>query len=808
MKVGGDGDGVVYLNRFKSKVFVNLFVFLLPVLLSTFLNPRPSSAANGALFEEIFIRGSGKPKAEYRNFDAVVGQGLLVIYSGDRDGGNRISSAEVYLNGNLIIGPNYFNQDVGTIIKPIFLNEDNSLKVKLMSAPGSFIHLKIFNEPAFYTDPDPESIISDENGSSYPINQVILDLVDDATASDADKLASMFGGMIVGYAPSINYFLIVFPITTKEELQNIIDVLKGNSKTEVVLKNYRLELFSVNTDLSNLKSCGTECPPYKAIQPYEKIQILTAYEAIENNKPESLYHVNIGIIDQGYLWKNHPEFNGVPLDSNISVAHIFLGDHPTKIAGIIGAKNDALMNVCTTPNFLQMNGVMGGVDDISYVLKVRSEIWLGAIVPRIENLAGQFTSDENDDVQVINISLGEGFPFFEDLEVVKSSLRDIMQYYEDDILFVIAAGNSGIDTKDTVPANIELANVITVAATDLDDKRALWPRDFPLPDAESNFGDVVDLAAPGAAIYTIKNYTDPLDANDYICDNGTSFAAPMVTGVAAILLAIDPYLSPADVKDIITRNADPLYTEDEDELQKTLGSACDDGREDFRGCRLNACKAICSILDCQSSCLPTGMLTATPSSGPGPNLLVSLEAEITSGAFAPTTNFTFWWNCDDPGTDVSAVTAVCGNPNNALIGAKFDSQPQTSYTKSHTYVNNSTTVQATFHPKVIIEHGPSAIEDRDTVTVDPAPNPVFCTPGIAKATPGASRSFSAQGGSGNYTWVISDSSCFPSTGTGDTYSVFCNTIGNRIITVDDDDPNTATLNSCMLQVITPGFGEF
>lgn len=128
---------------------------------------------------------------------------------------------------------------------------------------------------------------------------------------------------------------------------------------------------------------------------------------------------------------------------------------------------------------------------------------------------------------VVNLSIG-GFT---------SSSFDaaVMSLVDDGITVVAAAGNAGADACETSPARVPAA--LTVAASDSSDRQASW----------SNYGRCVDLYAPGvgitAAWYTSNTATAKL--------SGTSMATPHVAGAAAVILAVEPNSSPADVSAMI-----------------------------------------------------------------------------------------------------------------------------------------------------------------------------------------------------------------------------------------------------------------
>ncbi|MGH9837261.1 MAG: S8 family serine peptidase [Blastocatellia bacterium] len=137
---------------------------------------------------------------------------------------------------------------------------------------------------------------------------------------------------------------------------------------------------------------------------------------------------------------------------------------------------------------------------------------------------------------VANMSLGnrEGDPPSEALEVaVRRSIAA-------GITYVVAAGNDGIDaTPATSPARVTEA--ITVGSVDRRDTRA----------STSNFGEVVDVFAPGVGI---RSAWIDSDANE-LTISGTSMAAPHVAGAVALFLERQPNALPAYVQEMIKNSA-------------------------------------------------------------------------------------------------------------------------------------------------------------------------------------------------------------------------------------------------------------
>lgn len=127
-----------------------------------------------------------------------------------------------------------------------------------------------------------------------------------------------------------------------------------------------------------------------------------------------------------------------------------------------------------------------------------------------------------------------------------ASLRDAFHALEaQGILIVVAAGNEGrdIDYYPEFPASFNLSNQLTVAASSRNDYMTSW----------SNSGfQYVQLAAPGEGIFS----TVPNGGSAYM--DGTSMAAPFVSGAAALIWADRPQATAQQVRQALLQSVDVI----------------------------------------------------------------------------------------------------------------------------------------------------------------------------------------------------------------------------------------------------------
>lgn len=147
----------------------------------------------------------------------------------------------------------------------------------------------------------------------------------------------------------------------------------------------------------------------------------------------------------------------------------------------------------------------------------------------------------NNDIEIANMSVG----FWGLSSVSVTELENTMRNASD-TLFVVAAGNNGTDlSKDTYhyPACADIDNIIVVANLMSNGEIS----------TTSNYGGNTSIAAPGTGIYS----TCP--TNTYCLMDGTSMAAPHVTGAAALLKSYYSDLMPLELKHRLTSSNNVSY---------------------------------------------------------------------------------------------------------------------------------------------------------------------------------------------------------------------------------------------------------
>jgi subtilisin family serine protease len=262
-------------------------------------------------------------------------------------------------------------------------------------------------------------------------------------------------------------------------------------------------------------------------------------------------------IDWENIWKNPKEIagNGIDDDKNGHVDDVVGWDfldsdnkpwdydgHGTFVAGIIaGSWKDA-------------DG-MAGINPFARLMILKAINNFGH--SRASYLAEAIAYAADNGARVINLSVGGK-------EITKVEQAAIDYAFAKNVVVVVAAGNEGVNVGNYGIAGSD--KVLTVAATGFEDERTVF----------SNWGKV-SVAAPGLDILSLRaRRTDlmlGIEGSRYTAGaayvgvdkryyraSGTSFSAPLVAGLASLMIANDPTLTNRQVMNIIKSTARDIGT--------------------------------------------------------------------------------------------------------------------------------------------------------------------------------------------------------------------------------------------------------
>lgn len=236
-----------------------------------------------------------------------------------------------------------------------------------------------------------------------------------------------------------------------------------------------------------------------------------------------------GRIDDVHGWDFGDDDANPNPEETLDPSGIDVGFHGTFVAGLAAAAND------------NGEGIAGaGWNCRIMPLKVVS----AGDSTTLEYITAAFEYAAEEGCDVLNTSFGVSGP---GVPAYMQALVDMATAA--DVVCVASAGNAGDNSLVYPAAN---AHVIAVAATDDTGARASF----------SNWGSHVDVAAPGATMFSCIARNYPLDPfteiiylyffgwdgeNPYMFGDGTSFSAPLVAGVCGLIRAHDPALTPDQV---------------------------------------------------------------------------------------------------------------------------------------------------------------------------------------------------------------------------------------------------------------------
>lgn len=323
-------------------------------------------------------------------------------------------------------------------------------------------------------------------------------------------------------------FMVYLKENTKEAVVEALGKLVDNQLIAYAYQNALFKRSSVTpNDPMYAPTSGT---PQWGL---EKIRIGNLWEYVTGGD------IQVAVLDTG-IDHNHPDLQG---NIDMSLAYnaynpqsnsvMDYDGHGTQVAGIIGAKGN---------NNLGVSGVLWDVDIVP--VKIVSDDAGDNVESGVDIIieALQYISSYEIPVANISFSLIDEELELHDYAPLREAFED---YSETGGIITVAAGNDSMSIDGVVPYNMisGISGVIMVGAT-------AYVEDYDIMAGFSNCGgDTVHVFAPGGNIRSTS-----LD-NEYDICYGTSFAAPHVAGVAALLKLANPNLTNMIIKNAIINGA-------------------------------------------------------------------------------------------------------------------------------------------------------------------------------------------------------------------------------------------------------------
>lgn len=450
---------------------------------------------------------------------------------------------------------------------------NNEIEIRAISNSGNSASKKIainYDEGHFKSYSEQDLSPSESFPNSYYANNTLLVLFDSTISGslleEAIKtVCSDVSGKVVGQDNNSTLYQIQISPSDESHLELLCDNVK---KFRYVLDCFPDYTTSIEDSMSSANSVSFNDPWERDTNKADWLddsvdgsnwwaEAVHLQDAWRFN--DRLHNITIGVVDSGFNDKHEDlnikvvsENNFVEFTSRISPGEIYYYDHGTHVAGIIGAIQN---------NNRGIAGVVGSnVSLLGY--SAGYHFGMGLTTYHISTVIKGFSSLIARNARVINFSAGNAIMQRLVSEHVFHNI--IKSTGNDKFILVQCAGNGsknavheGWMCSFTDPQLVDRSIVVAAAKYPEDGKTYTMTQ-------YSNYGDRVSIVAPGGN-GELDNVSDDYtqiystlpgpNNNEYGYMSGTSMAAPIVTGVTALVWAANPSLTPKEVKDIIISTA-------------------------------------------------------------------------------------------------------------------------------------------------------------------------------------------------------------------------------------------------------------
>ena len=336
----------------------------------------------------------------------------------------------------------------------------------------------------------------------HVLNRLVVQRRNGASPAAANQALASNGAWIVSQIPHINVLVIQVP---EPAADRVAAALERSGQFTFVEKDF----------IAKVSATTPTDPSFGSQWHLSTIQAPSAWDFSKGASS-----ITIGMIDSG-VETSHPDLAGKLVPGwNFITGNSTIVDntgHGTATAGTAAAATNNGIGVAGVgwANSIMPLVVVDSTDTASY-----------------SNMANAITYAADHGARVVNMSLAGSSG--------SSTLQSAITYAWNKGTIVVASAGNYSTSNLYYPAACDYA--VAVSATDSTDALASF----------SNYGSWIDLAAPGVSVLTTST------GGSYAYWSGTSFSAPIVAGVAGLVLGAKPSLSAASLVSLLEQNADDL----------------------------------------------------------------------------------------------------------------------------------------------------------------------------------------------------------------------------------------------------------
>lgn len=437
---------------------------------------------------------------------------------------------------------------------------------------------------------DTDKIVKTSDGLKIFSDELLFKVKENSTEDDLKKLVEEEGGEIVGSLYFANQYQVKFSTNSENELKQIKEKLENHEFIEKI--NYNLAIDTSLDKEEDNKLSVQDALTWKKDWYLKHIEVDKALKEIKSDtsirvgvydSPIDYTHEDLNVNVNNINIPSTREFKGIKeirnfMDTHKKVLKVSSEeeidrvdsyntsiDHGTHVAGIIGALhndkgatgiNDRVTIMASGGWYYNKEKLENGKEILTRTQSGFSHSYgLSYLVMsgcRVVNMSfGRMFNPEKETLEEFNIGISETTEMYRDLfEKFEASGKDF--------LIVKSSGNDNKDTnqelfsRSFIGSEIGKKHTIIVGAID----------PIVIPDTEnkkisanskkqyrmssySNYGNLVDIVAPGTDIYST------VSGNKYELWDGTSMAAPVVSGVASLIYRVNPEFESDEVKKIL-----------------------------------------------------------------------------------------------------------------------------------------------------------------------------------------------------------------------------------------------------------------